>query len=459
LTKNIDPLLKEIASIFNNNGKQVYLVGGAVRDMIRGKDIHDWDLATDALPQEVTNFVRRAGGKVIPTGIKHGTVTVLYKKHSAEVTTFRTESDYSDGRRPDQVHYASEIQEDLSRRDFTMNAIALRLPDGEIVDPFNGTADIKAKIIRCVGNAAERFNEDGLRPLRAVRFSAQLGFEIEQNTLDAISGALSVSAKVSWERVRDEIDKILAVSPPLGKPSKGFLLMEKTGLLTLFLEELAACRGIDQKGYHQFDVLDHSLLACDYAAEKNYSQELRLAALLHDIGKPSVRKMDKSGVWTFYRHEEISSTMCHKILRRLRYPNDVIENVCHLVKEHMFHYTEDWSDTAVRRFIARVGEDSLESLYLLRRADAFALSGKEIEPINLTELTDRVEKVLAEKHAFTIKDLAVSGNDLMTIGIESGITMGIILKELLETVLDDPLQNTKETLLEIAKKIYKERSL
>jgi len=460
LTKNIDPILKEIASIFNNNGKQVYLVGGAVRDMIRGKDIHDWDLATDALPQEVTNFVRRARGKVIPTGIKHGTVTVLYKKHSAEVTTFRTESDYSDGRRPDQVHYTSEIQEDLSRRDFTMNAIALRLPDGEIVDPFNGTADIKARIIRCVGNAAERFGEDGLRPLRAVRFSAQLGFEIEQNTLDAISGALSVSAKVSWERVRDEIDKILAVSPPLGSPpSRGFLLMEKTGLLKLFLEELAACRGIDQKGYHQFDVLDHSLLACDYAAEKNYSQEIRLAALLHDIGKPSVRKMDESGVWTFYRHEEISATMCQNILRRLRYPNDIIENVCHLVKEHMFHYTDDWSDTAVRRFIARAGEDSLEDLYRLRRADVFAMEGKEIEHENLTTLADRVEKVLAQKHAFTIKDLAVSGNDLMTIGIKSGITMGIILKELLETVLDDPSQNTKEKLLEIAKKIYKERSL
>ncbi|WP_461245799.1 CCA tRNA nucleotidyltransferase [Treponema sp. R6D11] len=453
MTKTIDPVLKEIASIFNDNGKQVYIVGGAVRDMIRGKEIHDWDLATDALPEEVTDFVRRARGKVIPTGIKHGTVTVLYKNHSAEVTTFRTESTYSDGRRPDQIKYASDIQEDLSRRDFTMNAIALRLPDGEIVDPFNGAADIKAKIIRCVGNAEMRFNEDGLRPLRAVRFAAQLGFEIEKNTLDAINGALSVSAKVSWERVRDEIDKILA-SPV---PSQAFLLMEKTGLLELFLKELSACRDIEQKGFHSFDVLDHSLLACNYAAEKNYSHQVRLAALLHDIGKPSVRKMDESGVWTFYRHEEIGADMCDKLLRRLRYSNEVIESVCHLVKEHMFHYTEDWSNSAVRRFIARVGEDSLKDLYLLRRADAFALGGKETEPMNLTALADRVEKVLAEKHAFTIKDLAVSGNDLMTIGIEGGKTMGIILKELLETVLDDPSQNTKEKLLEIAGKIVEGR--
>jgi len=449
LTKTIDPVLKEIAAIFNDNGKQVYLVGGAVRDMLMGKKIHDWDLATDALPEEVTAIFRAAKGKVIPTGIKHGTVTVLYKKHSIEVTTFRLETGYSDGRRPDKVQFSADIEEDLSRRDFCMNAVALRLPSGEVIDPFGGEKDIKAKIIRCVGNAAERFGEDGLRPLRAVRFAAQLGFEIEKNTLDAINGALGVSAKVSQERVRDEIDKILA-SPV---PSRAFLLMEKTGLLELFLKELAVCRGIEQKGYHNFDVLDHSLLACDYAAANGYSHELRLAALLHDIGKPPAREMDKSGVWTFYRHEEIGASMCQKILRRLRYSNEVIDSVCHLVKEHMFHYTQDWSNSAVRRFIARVGEGSLEDLYRLRRADTFALAGKETEPINLVALADRVEKILAEEHAFTLKDLAVSGKDLMAIGIEGGKTMGIILKELLETVLDDPEQNTREKLLEIAGKI------
>jgi tRNA nucleotidyltransferase (CCA-adding enzyme) len=453
LTKAIDPVLKEIAAIFNNNGKQVYLVGGAVRDMLMGKKIHDWDLATDALPEEVTAIVKDAKGKVIPTGIKHGTVTVIYKKHSFEVTTFRFESDYSDGRRPDTVQFSANIEEDLSRRDFCMNAIALRLPAGELVDPFGGEKDIKAKIIRCVGNAADRFTEDGLRPLRAVRFAAQLGFEIEKNTLDAINGALETSAKVSQERVRDEIDKILT-SPV---PSRAFLLMEKTGLLELFLKELADCRGVEQKGYHCFDVLDHSLLACDYAAENGYSHELRLASLLHDIGKPPVREMDKSGVWIFYRHEEIGSSLCRKILRRLKFSNEVIDSVCHLVKEHMFHYTEEWSDAAVRRFIARVGESSLEDLYRLRRADAFALAGKEVEPANLAALADRVEKILAEKHAFTLKDLAISGKDLMEIGIESGKTMGIILDELLETVLDDPAQNTKEKLLEIAGNINKRR--
>jgi putative nucleotidyltransferase with HDIG domain len=453
------PVLKDIASVFNSNGKEIYLVGGAVRDMIRGENIHDWDLATNALPEEVTAIVRRAGGKVIPTGIKHGTVTVLYKKHSAEVTTFRTESNYSDGRRPDQIRYASEIREDLSRRDFTMNAIALRLPGGEIVDPFNGANDIKAGIIRCVGNAGERFNEDGLRPLRAIRFSARLGFEIEQNTLDAIPGALSVSAKVSWERVRDEIDKILASCAPFGKPSRGFHLMEKTGLLNLFLAELAACRGVEQKGFHQFDVLDHSLLACDYAAGKNYSQEVRLAALFHDVGKPPVRKMDESGVWTFYRHEEKSASICRKIMNRLRYPNAVIDTVCHLIKEHMFNYTEEWTDSAVRRFIARAGEDNLESLFCLRRADTYGFSGEEHDSPSLLSLVKRIEKTLENGRAFTIKDLAVSGIDLMAIDIQSGKIMGVILKELLETVLDDPAQNTREKLLEIAENIYKKRNL
>ncbi|MDR0323106.1 MAG: HD domain-containing protein [Treponema sp.] len=447
----IHSILKEITGIFNNNGKRLYLVGGAVRDMLRGEKIHDWDLATDAHPDEVTKIIKNAKGKVVPTGIKHGTVTVFYKGHSAEITTFRIESKYSDGRRPDEIQYTSDIEEDLSRRDFTMNAIALRLPEGEIIDPFKGAEDIKAKIIRCAGDPEKRFGEDGLRPLRAVRFAAQLGYEIEEKTLNAISGALSVCEKVSQERVRDEIDKIL--SSPL--PSRAFLLMEKTGLLKLFLGELSACRGIEQKGFHRFDVLDHSLYACDYAAANNFSHELRLAALFHDVGKPKVRKMDSSGVWTFYRHEEVSAEMTRKILNRLRYSNVVIDCVCHLIKEHMFNYTENWSDAAVRRFIARTGEKNLKDLYCLRQADSSAFAGKEPDHHTLTKLADRVEKILLCGRAFTIKDLAVSGKDLMKAGIPSGKTMGIILNQLLETVIDDPEQNTKEKLLEIAGNYFK----
>ena len=453
MTKSIDPVLKEIASMFTASQKEIYLVGGAVRDMHMGKKIHDWDLATDALPEEVMAIVRRAGGKVIPTGIKHGTVTVLYKNNSAEVTTFRTESDYSDGRRPDNVSYAATIEEDLSRRDFTMNAIAMRLPDGKIADPFGGAKDIKKELIRCVGEPQERFNEDGLRPLRAVRFASQLGFIIEQKTLDAIPLVLPVCEKVSWERVRDEIDKILASS----LPSQGIRLMEETGLLKLFIPELDNCRGIDQKGFHQFDVLDHSLLACDYAAANNFSYEVRLAALFHDIGKPDVRDIDETGVYTFYRHEEVSAEMCRTIMNRMRYPNIVIDKTCHLVKQHMFLYTDEWSDSAVRRFIARIGEDNLEDIYRLRRADIYGFSGKKPDYRSIEKLVERVNKVLEKGNAFSIKNLAVSGNDLMAIGIPGGKMIGVILKQLLETVLDDPTQNTRERLLEIAGKLFEER--
>jgi tRNA nucleotidyltransferase/poly(A) polymerase len=452
----IHPILKEIAALFKAHDREVCLVGGAVRDMLRGKKSHDWDLATNAPPAEVTEIFRKAQPRstVIPTGIKHGTVTVLYRGRSMEITTYRTEADYTDGRRPDQVSYAASIEVDLSRRDFTMNAIALRLPKGEKIDPFGGGTDIKAGIIRCVGNPAERFAEDGLRPLRAVRFAAQLSFNLEPETLAAISGALETSAKVSAERVRDEIEKIIASD----KPSRAFVLMEQSGLLKLFLPELAACRGIDQKGFHRFDVLEHSLLACDYAAEKQYPQDVRIAALLHDIGKVPTRKLDTSGInaggiWTFYQHETESEKMTRNILTRLRYPNVCIDSVCHLVKEHMFHYTDEWGDAAIRRFIVRVGEDNLAKVYQLRRADAYATAAVEPPPDFLLPLARRVEKALGESHAFSLKDLAVSGKDLIALGIKPGKTLGIILNELLETVLDDPAQNTREALLKIAEKL------
>jgi len=451
----IHPILKEAAALFEARGRELCLVGGAVRDMLRGRKAQDWDLATDALPEEVADIFRnaKARGRVIPTGIKHGTVTVIYKGRNMEITTYRTEAAYTDGRRPDKVLYASSIEKDLSRRDFTMNAVALRLPDGKKIDLFDGEKDIKAGIIRCVGEPAARFSEDGLRPLRAVRFAAQLSYTLDPQTMSAIPGALEICARVSAERVRDEIEKIIAS----GKPSRAFLLMEQTGLLKLILPELACCRGIDQKGFHRFDVLEHSLLACDYAAEKQYPQEVRIAALLHDIGKVPARKLDENGIWTFYQHEAESEKMARDILVRLRCPNALIDSVCHLIKEHMFNYTDDWSDSGVRRFIARVGEENLANVYRLRRADAYATAALEPGPDFLLPLADRAEKILEEKQAFSLKDLAVNGDDLIEMGIPTGKTIGIILGELLETVLDDPAQNTRETLLKIAERIAKSR--
>ncbi|MDR2535970.1 MAG: HD domain-containing protein [Treponema sp.] len=438
----IHPLLKEIADIFIRQGKQVFLVGGAVRDMLRGEAAQDWDLATDALPEEVIPMFSR----VIPTGIKHGTVTVRYKERSLEVTTFRTESNYQDGRRPDKVDYAATIEADLSRRDFTMNAIALSLPRGDKVDPFDGTGDIRRRIIRCVGNPVERFGEDGLRPLRAVRFASQLGFEIEDATLAAINPTLHITEKVSVERIRDEIDRILNSS----KPSRAFRLMESTGLLKLLLPELACCREVEQKGFHYFDVLDHSLVACDFAAQEEAPLTVRLAALFHDIGKAETRALDASGVWTFYQHERVSAELSRNILLRFRYPHETIDTVVHLIKEHMFHYEEIWSDAAVRRFVIRVGEEHLSDLYRLRRADAYATSGIPLPRDFLAPLISRIDGVLSYSRAFSIKDLRIDGKDLMEIGVKPGPYMGIILKELLETVVDDPELNTKDKLLEIA---------
>ncbi|MDR2029513.1 MAG: CCA tRNA nucleotidyltransferase [Treponema sp.] len=438
----IHPVLRETAAVFSRAGKQVFLVGGAVRDLLRGKEAQDWDLATDARPEEVMALFRR----VIPTGIKHGTVTIHFKGHAMEVTTFRTESDYSDGRHPDRIRYAATIGEDLSRRDFTMNAIALALPGGAMVDPFKGLADIKARRIRCVGNPAERFAEDGLRPLRAVRFAAQLGFSLDEAVLGAIPQSLPVTARVAPERIRGEMEKILAADTPSG----AFLLMEKCGLLDLILPELARCRGIGQKGFHRFDVLDHSLLACDYAARLRASPAVRLAGLFHDIGKPLVRKTDDAGIWTFYQHERVSAELTRKIGQRLRYPRALIDRAVHLIEEHMFHYEETWSDAAVRRFIIRVGEENLEDLYTLRRADAYATGGVEPPPHFLVPLISRVDGVLAQGRALSLGDLAVSGRDLLGIGIAQGPRLGIILKELLESVVDDPELNTREKLLEIA---------
>jgi len=466
---NIDSKVKEAAAVFTGAGKQVYLVGGAVRDLLRGRKAKDWDLATDARPEEVIALFQKKPypSFVIPTGIKHGTVTVHFRGLSMEVTTFRSESGYSDGRRPDSVEFGVSIEEDLSRRDFTMNAAAWKLPSGPLVDPFDGKGDIKRRFIRTVGRPEERFSEDGLRPVRALRFASELGFAVDEALLAAIPAAIPFTAKVAAERIRDELDRIIAS----GTPSTALLLMEKTGLLKLLIPELAACRGVKQDrihgcGYHRFDVLDHSLLACDFAARQSspdkqvlpdkLSQTIGcLAALFHDIGKPVTAKIDEDGMRTFYRHEKESAALARGILQRFRYPNMVTVTVCRLIEEHMFHYEENWTDAAVRRFVIRVGEENLAGLFALRRADAYGLAAREPPPDFLSPLQERIEDTLKRGGALSLKDLALTGKDLIAAGIPPDKHMGIILSELLEAVLDDPALNTREKLLEIAGNINK----
>lgn len=458
----IPDILKKMNEIFAQHGYKAYLVGGAVRDMLMGKEPHDWDVTTDATPEQVMSIFR----KVIPTGIAHGTVTVHFMKNEIEVTTFRTESDYSDGRHPDKVEYTGNIEEDLSRRDFTINAIASYLGDGTITDPFHGRDDIKRKVIRTVGNPLERFSEDGLRPVRAVRFSAQLGFEIERETLKAISEPeiLKKTSGISLERFRDELLKLMKAE----KPSAGLKLMEDSGILDIFIPEFKKCRGCiqgDFRGYHQFDVLDHLFYACDGAPASK--QNVRLAALFHDIGKPDVKRViptPQGDQFTFYNHEAKSQQITKEILFRLKFSNAEIANICHLVVNHMFNYTQDWTDAAVRRFLAKIQAENLEDLYDLRLADIYGMNnapvrGQDSRTIALlNELKDRISKETEKNSVLSLKQLAVNGKDLMKNGISAGKDLGFVLNQLLETVLEDPSQNEKEQLIKIALNIYKKRT-
>ncbi len=485
--------LQKMNSLFEQAGFEAYLVGGAVRDEIMGKGAHDWDVATNARPEDVIKIFRR----VIPTGIKHGTVTVHFMKKAIEVTTFRTESDYSDGRHPDKVEYAGHIEEDLSRRDFTMNAMAASLADGHIVDPYGGADDIKARVIRAVGEPCERFMEDGLRPVRAVRFASQLGFRIEENTWAAIlrPDILKKAAGISLERFRDEFCKIL-LSPV---PSVGLKLLEESGLLKIFVPELLqgrACVQSDERGFHSFDVLDHNFYACDGAVlrgdssqgqnaapaapsdmslsgatRQSFAQEipasdslliLRLAALFHDVAKPSCKRVDGAKI-TFYNHEIAGEKMARGILVRLKFSNAQIDAVCHLIKEHMFNYESSWSDAAVRRFVQRVGAQNIDALFDLRLADIYGMKRVEVRLHDtavcgkLLELRSRVDAALSQKSAMGLKDLAVNGGDLIAIGIPAGKKMGAILKELFEAVTDDPAMNSRDELLGLAKNLWTEK--
>ncbi len=413
-----------------------------------GRKSTDFDLATDARPEEVQRMFPR----VIPTGIKHGTVTVLFKGTHFEVTTFRVEGDYQDGRRPESVIFTPSILDDLKRRDFTINAIAFNLKKGDLLDPHLGREDLKNGIIRAIGDPLERFTEDGLRPVRACRFSAQFKFRIEGNTFRSIRSCLDTVRQVSSERIRDECLRILESD----KPSIGFKNMMESGLLEVILPELARCRGVDQREMHCYDVFEHLLYTCDAADREK--PIIRLAALFHDIGKPQSLEVTGSGALSFHRHEHLSAEITETITRRLRFPNQVIKEVCHLVRHHMFNYQEEWTDAAVRRFINRIEPKYLGNLLSLRRADQIGRCGDHRISQAFIDFEDRIEEQLKKENVLKLKDLSVSGKDLMAaLSIRPGPMVGILLQFLLESVLEDPDLNQREKLLDIAKIFYNER--
>ncbi len=414
--------------------------------MVAGIKPKDYDFATDAEPENVVSLFR----KVIPTGIKHGTVTVLFRGNSYEVTTFRVDGKYSDARHPDSIEYTKNLDEDLKRRDFTINAMAYDIGNRKLIDPHNGREDIQDGIIRAIGIPQERFNEDGLRLLRACRFAAQLCFRIDPLTLDGMKKTAENIRNVSAERIMEEIVKILGTV----RPSVSFEIMRESGILGIILPELASCIGVEQKGFHEFDVYRHSIYACDAAPAD--SLNVRLAALFHDIGKPVTKADDSEGFPTFHKHEHVSADMAEEILKRLKFPRKTEEDVCHLIRKHMFNYSQSWTDSTVRRFISKTGVEYIRDLFFLRQADKYGFSKKIYMYDSLDELKKRIDKVLEEDSALSVRDLAVDGKDLMkNLNIKAGPVVGAILEHLLETVLDDPLQNEKEKLLNIAANFYK----
>jgi len=434
-----------ICTILLDNGFECYLVGGSVRDLILQIPVYDYDFATNARPEQVMKLFK----KVIPTGIKHGTVTVLMHYAHYEITTYRSDGNYTDGRHPDSVAFSESLKEDVERRDFTINGLAYDVNNKVIIDYVGGMGDIEKKIIKTIGDPLKRFSEDGLRPYRACRLAAKLHFSINKKTLEAIPQVLDVASKISVERMRDEIKKMLESD----KPSVGFEYMRVTGLLQLCFPELSQGFGMEQNKYHLYDIYYHSIYSCD-AAPKD-KPLIRLAALLHDIGKIATRREGHDGDYTFYNHEVIGAKIARKIMRRLKFSNDEIEYVTNLILNHMFHYTQDWTDGAVRRFIRKVGLDNLQDLFILRLADRNGNGMRDGLPEPIKKLKKHIEKVIEKDNAFTVKDLDIDGYSIMdALHIKSGPIVGKILNELLEKVLDNPDLNNHETLLALAKDIY-----
>ena len=461
--KQIPSEVLVVAQELEKNGFEAYIVGGCVRDLLLGKEPEDWDIATSAAPEEVQ--------KIFPRTFYENrffTVTVLQDSQDArlsqiEVTTFRSEFEYEDRRRPSKVEPAKTIEEDLSRRDFTMNAMALRVkseirpPAGEagstkskteIVDPFEGKKDLKKKIVRCVGNPKERFEEDALRLMRAVRFAATLGFTIEKDTLEALTSQAILLKDISKERIRDEFCKILMADPPAGeagKAAEGIEQLRETKLLEHIVPELLEGYGVGQNKHHIYTVWEHNVRALAYAAKQRWSLEVRLASLLHDVAKPRVKKGEGPDS-TFYGHDVVGARMAREILLRLKFSSKTAEYVAMLVRYHLFYYNVgEASESSVRRLIRKVGKEHIEDLLQVRMADRIGSGVPKAEPYKLRHLRYAIEKV--SKDPLSPRMLALKGDDVIKqLGISPGPKVGQILAVLLAEVLEDPARNTREAL-------------
>lgn len=440
---NIPKRAKYIIETIEAAGYEAYVVGGCVRDSILGRTPEDWDITTSARPEEVKRLFRRT----IDTGIEHGTVTVMLDKEGFEVTTYRVDGKYEDSRHPKEVTFTPNLEEDLKRRDFTINAMAYNDRTG-LVDLYDGLADMEGGVIRCVGEARERFSEDALRIMRAVRFSAQLGYTIEEQTMAAIRVLAPNLKNISAERIQTELTKLLLSPHP-----ETLRLAYELGITAVILPEFDTCMETAQNHpHHCYSVGEHTLHAMMEVEANRY---LRYAMLLHDIGKPATLTVDEEGITHFHGHPAVGEKMAYEILRRLRFDNDTINVVTRLVRYHDYGNGVEPTQRIVRRAMNRVGVDIFPMLFPVRRADILAQSQylREEKLHNLELWQEHYEQIIAEGQCVTLKGLAVTGKDLIALGVKPGKRLGELLQTLLGLVLEDPDWNTRERLLVEAQRL------
>ena len=433
-----------IIETLEGNGFEAYVVGGCVRDAVLGKSPDDWDICTSALPEQIAKCFDGYG--IIETGLQHGTITLRVNHKSYEVTTYRIDGAYSDNRRPDNVEFTSSLMHDLSRRDFTINAMAYN-PRVGIVDYFDGIADIENRIIRCVGDADMRFQEDALRIMRALRFASVLGFDVEQETADALFRNKELLKNIAVERIAVELNKLI-----VGDGARNILL-SYTPIFEVFIPEISSMVGfIQNSNYHYLDVWGHTV---ESIVNSPPDATLRLTMLLHDVAKPECYTEDADGIGHFYGHPQVSTDMARVILNRLKYDNNTIKTVTTLILYHNIDIIP--KEKYIRRLLNKIGEDMLRKLIVIIRADSLGKSDfrRSDQFKQLDEFTKVLDDVIEKQQCFSLKDLAVDGRDLIAIGITEGSEIGATLSRLLDMVIDGSIENEKDVLLNVATKNQK----
>ena len=438
LTRDAEKLIELLCGA----GYKAYAVGGCVRDSMLNRPVSDIDICTSAKPNEVESVLEENGIRFIETGLKHGTVNAVVEHTPYEITTFRTDGEYLDNRRPERVTFVSDVKDDLARRDFTINAMAYNPYDG-LIDLYGGAQDLSFGVIRCVGEPRLRFEEDALRILRALRFAAVLGFTIEPETSDAILDQRKLLSGIAYERIREELLKLLCGE------NAGFILRRYRKVIAVFIPELKGTFDFEQHSeHHNRDLYRHTI-----AAVNNVEPEplLRVTMLFHDIGKPLAQTTDKRGVCHYRGHQQIGAAMTREILRRLCMPSVFIDEVCDLIRWHDERFKPE--TVMIKGYLKRLGADAMQKLMLIQRADILAQSPfkREEKLSNLSAVSEELNRIITSGECYSLRQLAVNGSDLLHIGIGSGVQIGQTLDTLLDKVIGGELPNEKEALLSYAK--------